>query len=134
MPPLLRPVRRYNRNWRYHKGQRLWVTTDGVVLPPGESSRQGVDGASWCMVWDVDAWERQPRLMRIDTRELEIRESSSTGMSNSGSGIGAVGAERSISTPGQISLQQQQGQGGSVNAQQHQQQHYAQAMQQQLRI
>jgi hypothetical protein len=86
------------------------------------------------MVWDVDAWERQPRLMRIDTRELEIRESSSAGMSNSGSGIGAVGAERSISTPGQISLQQQQGQGGSVNAQQHQQQHYAQAMQQQLRI
>jgi hypothetical protein len=85
------------------------------------------------MVWDVDAWERQPRMMRIDTRELESREitSSSAGMSNSGSGIGAVGAERSISTAGQILLQQQQGQGGSVTAQQ---QHYVQSMQQQLRI
>lgn len=132
----------YNRGWRYHKAQRLWITTDGVVIPPGEASRQ-IEGATWCMIWDVDAWERQPRLMRIDVKDLELREitnAPSSGLSNSGSGMGAVGAERGISTgQGQISLQQQQqqqGQSGPSNAQQQQQQQqYAQAMQQQhLRI
>jgi len=68
-------------------------------------------------------------------RDLEIRErsSASTGLSNAGSGIGAVGAERGISGPGQMSLQQQQqGQGGAVNVQQ--KQPYAQSMQQHLRV
>ncbi|PVF95023.1 hypothetical protein CPB86DRAFT_764737 [Serendipita vermifera] len=116
----------YNRGWRYHKGQRLWVTTEGTVPPP-DAQRQSVEGGIWCTVWDVEAWERQTRMMRIDLRELENREPT-TNIPNT---VGSIGGERS-----QLGASSQMLPQGSLSQQQQQQQqqHYSQASQQHLRM
>lgn len=81
-------LHRYNRNWRYHKTLRLWITQDVTVPPPSSVSGSGpsgqdpsrpsqtpaADGGQWCTVWDVEAWERQPRMIRLDLSQLESRE------------------------------------------------------------
>ncbi|KAG8798303.1 hypothetical protein FRC17_007514 [Serendipita sp. 399] len=73
----------YNRGWKYHKAQRLWINMEPVQA---ESLRQSGMEGTLCTIWDVEAWERQPRMLRIDLRELENRDSkvpgSNVGVSN----------------------------------------------------
>ncbi|CAG7852124.1 SubName: Full=Related to CDC36-transcription factor {ECO:0000313/EMBL:CCA70388.1} [Serendipita indica DSM 11827] len=107
----------YNRKWRYHKTQRLWIHMDGVNP---ESLRPGAEPALFT-IWDVEAWERQPRMLRFDVRELENRDQANAASNPSAQ---SNAAERPT-------------QGGPIGIQQAaaaQRQQFAQPMQQHLRV
>ncbi|KAG8835031.1 hypothetical protein FRC18_001149 [Serendipita sp. 400] len=118
----------YNRGWRYHKTQRLWIN-----MEPGQPDnlrQSGMDG-TLCTVWDVEAWERQPRMLRIDLRDLENRDSKTT----SGSSISVSNAVERTQQPASGALGQQP---ASMGIHQHpsttQAQQFVQPIQSHLRI
>lgn len=149
--------------------QRIWITTD--LTSSANSSQQpnpnngsnnaaslsnlnlgmSADGSSLCTVWDVDTWERQTRMMRIDVRDLENRDAAgannvaaagSGGLTTMGSGgnVGPMGVGQGSAVGAVGDRSQGQGLGlgqQSLSGQGHAQaqaQAYQQQQQQQLRV
>lgn len=127
--------------------QRIWITMDSPQQPNQQQQQaalNAVDGSSICTVWDVDTWERQTRMMRIDMRDLENRDppvgsaaataaaAAAAGVvGNANLGVGAVG-DRTQSVVAGLASQQQQQQ-GQLGAQAQGQVYQQQQQQQQLR-
>ena len=109
--------------------QRIWITTD--LTSSANSSQQqpnpnngsnnaaslsnlnlgmSADGSSLCTVWDVETWERQTRMMRIDVRDLENRDVA--GANNVVAGSGGLTTMGSAGNVGPMGV----GQGNAVGA------------------
>ncbi|KAJ3829331.1 NOT2 family protein [Lentinula raphanica] len=58
----------FNRNWRFHKEFRLWLTKEGVAIPsakvPGGESGQYT-------YWDPENWSKERKEMTVIYTELE---------------------------------------------------------------
>jgi hypothetical protein len=68
------------------------------------------DGSSLCTVWDVETWERQTRMMRIDVRDLENRDAA--GVNNVAAGSGGLTTMGNAGNVGPMGV----GQGNAVGA------------------
>jgi len=59
------PAYRYEREWRYHKELRTWITKG----PEQQLSSEG----ELFTIWDVEAWERVHRPFKFNFADLEER-------------------------------------------------------------
>ncbi|TFL01753.1 hypothetical protein BDV98DRAFT_567476 [Pterulicium gracile] len=63
----------FNRNWRYHKEHRVWLTKDTTTatakIPGGEQGSY--------IVWDPETWTRERKELTVVYTELEDRSPSS---------------------------------------------------------
>lgn len=59
---------RFNRNWRYHKEMRLWLTKE-QGLPVSQKIHGGEQGAY--TYWDPDNWEKARKEMTVVYSDLE---------------------------------------------------------------
>lgn len=57
---------RYEREWRYHKELRLWITK-------GPEQQQPSSEGELFTIWDVEAWERVHRPFKFNFADLEER-------------------------------------------------------------
>ena len=66
LPPA--PPRRFNRNWRYHKDLRVWLTKESGTAPSQKvaGGEQGV-----YTFWDPDGWAKERKEMTVLYAELE---------------------------------------------------------------
>jgi CCR4-NOT transcription complex subunit 2 len=60
--------RRWNRNWRYHKDLRLWITKESGTAPSAKvpGGEQGL-----YTIWDADNWTKEHKEMSVLYAELE---------------------------------------------------------------
>ncbi|KAJ7163089.1 NOT2 family protein [Mycena filopes] len=107
----------WNRNWRYHKDLRLWITKESGTAPSAKvpGGEQGL-----YTIWDADAWGKEHKEMSVLYAELEEKNVPAF---VAGPGLVPVGAGAAGS--------QGQGQGQTVQQQQQQQQQTQQQQQQQ---
>ncbi|KAJ7719932.1 hypothetical protein B0H16DRAFT_1739111 [Mycena metata] len=91
---------RWNRNWRYHKDLRLWITKESGTAPSAKvpGGEQGL-----YTIWDADAWAKEHKEMSVLYAELEEKSSPAF---VGGPGLVLVGAQNN--TQGQL--------GGNANA------------------
>lgn len=92
---------RYNRNWRYHKDLRLWLTKES-----GTSPSQKVAGGEHgtYTFWDPDGWGKERKDMTVLYSDLEEKNAP----------VFAPGAALTLNGPAGA---QQQGQAGVIGAQ-----------------
>ncbi|EIM86148.1 uncharacterized protein STEHIDRAFT_80361 [Stereum hirsutum FP-91666 SS1] len=92
----------YNRNWRYHKDLRLWLTKES-----GTSPSQKVAGGEHgtYTFWDPDGWGKERKDMTVLYSDLEEKNAP----------VFAPGAALTLNGP--AGAQQQQGQAGVIGAQ-----------------
>jgi CCR4-NOT transcription complex subunit 2 len=60
--------RRWNRGWRWHKEQRLWLTKEG--MPAAHAKTAGGEAGAF-VVWDADAWAKDVRELSVLYADLE---------------------------------------------------------------
>ncbi|KAI9024253.1 hypothetical protein DFJ74DRAFT_756245 [Hyaloraphidium curvatum] len=75
----------YNRNWRFHKELRMWITRDEGAGQRGQGFERGVYA-----VWVPERWERERREMLVRYEDLEER-GTGVGVGVGGVGVGAIG-------------------------------------------
>ncbi|KAF8208521.1 hypothetical protein K438DRAFT_276083 [Mycena galopus ATCC 62051] len=58
----------WNRNWRYHKEMRLWITKESGTAPSAKvpGGEQGL-----YTIWDADSWGKEHKEMSVLYAELE---------------------------------------------------------------
>ena len=61
-------LRRFNRNWRYHKELRIWITKENNTqpsqkVPGGEQGRYAF--------WDPEVWEKGQKELTVLYSDLE---------------------------------------------------------------
>jgi len=56
---------RHNRNWRWHKKLKLWLTKDGEMVP--QPIGPGIE-RGYYVVWDPNTWRKE----RVSLRYLAI--------------------------------------------------------------
>ncbi|KAJ6466309.1 hypothetical protein C8R45DRAFT_485452 [Mycena sanguinolenta] len=58
----------WNRNWRYHKEMRLWITKESGTAPSAKvpGGEQGL-----YTIWDADSWGKEHKEMNVLYAELE---------------------------------------------------------------
>ncbi len=59
---------RYNRNWRYHKELRLWITKESGMAP-SQKVQGGEQGQYTC--WDPENWAKERKEMTVMYADLE---------------------------------------------------------------
>lgn len=121
-PPYMSPTCRFNRNWRYHKEMRLWITKE-----TGTSPSQKVPGGErgTYSFWDPENWEKSRKEMTVIYSDLEEKsqpvfvQSQTLQIATPGSAaaVAAVAAAQAQSAVGQQQGQQapqpQQAQAGA---------------------
>ncbi|KAJ7037799.1 NOT2 family protein [Mycena alexandri] len=62
----------WNRNWRYHKDLRLWITKESGTAPSAKvpGGEQGL-----YTIWDAEAWGKEHKEMSVLYAELEEKNS-----------------------------------------------------------
>merc|ERR1719445_1697043 len=90
----------YNRDWRYHKEERVWITrAPGMV--PLEKADHFERGTYY--FFDVNSWRKVPKEFHLDYAKLEDRPSLPTSLTAGGgppgSGTGQPGSQ-SVGGPG----------------------------------
>ena len=60
--------RRYNRNWRYHKDLRLWLTKESGTTP-SQKVAGGEQGTY--TFWDPENWGKERKTMTVLYADLE---------------------------------------------------------------
>lgn len=103
----------YNRDWRYHKEDRVWITR-APGMPPSEKTSTYERGTYY--FFDVTNWRKVPKEFHLDYDKLEDRPSLPTNLSGAGAGHpGSVGvhpmqgppsASSSPAPPGIVGLPQ----------------------------
>lgn len=65
---LCSPRCRWNRNWRFHKKLRLWVTKELHATPS-----QKIPGGEMGMYtyWDPEVWQKERKQMTVEYKDLE---------------------------------------------------------------
>ncbi|KAK7048043.1 NOT2 family protein [Favolaschia claudopus] len=58
----------WNRNWRYHKDLRLWITKESGTAPSTKvhGGEQGL-----YTIWDADSWQKEHKEMNVIYADLE---------------------------------------------------------------
>jgi CCR4-NOT transcription complex subunit 2 len=97
------PLRRYNRNWRYHKNYRLWLTKETGTAA---SRKDAAHEEGLYTFFDPENWEKLKKDAVIQYDQLEERPAlsgvgASIGVPNVGApvvgipqGVGATGVPR----------------------------------------
>lgn len=82
----------YNRDWRYHKEERVWITR-APGMAPSEKTATYERGTYY--FFDVNSWRKVPKEFHLDYDKLEDRPSLPSsltgGPSPSGVSVGGVG-------------------------------------------
>merc|ERR1719480_448758 len=91
----------YNRDWRYHKEDRVWITrAPGMV--PLEKADHFERGTYY--FFDVNSWRKVPKEFHLDYDKLEERpslpSSLQAGPSPGVAGVGGPGSQSSVGGPG----------------------------------
>ena len=60
---------RYNRGWRYHKDERLWITRAPGMKPTKQEEDRYEEG-TYCY-FDVNAWRKAHKEFRVEYAKLE---------------------------------------------------------------
>lgn len=87
----------YNRDWRYHKEDRVWITRAPGMLPSEKTS--SYERGTYYF-FDVNSWRKVPKEFHLDYDKLEDRPSlpaSLTGAQHSG--VGGPTAPSSAGSP-----------------------------------
>ncbi|KAJ7164773.1 NOT2 family protein [Mycena crocata] len=97
----------WNRNWRYHKDLRLWITKESGTAPSAKvpGGEQGL-----YTVWDADSWGKEHKEMSVLYAELEEKNVPAF---VAGPGLVPVG-QQGAQAPSQQQQQQQRGFGVGV--------------------
>jgi len=125
----------WNRNWRYHKDLRVWLTKETGTSP---SQKQPGGELGMFTIWDSENWEKTRKRVQVSYSDLEEKTNPAFpagagigGMGGMGSGMsgnvvgGAVGGV--VGGLGQTPSGGQQGQGnGAPGSGQSQQQNQSQ--------
>jgi len=67
----------YNRDWRYHKEDRVWITR-APGMPPSEKTQSYERGTYY--FFDVGSWRKVPKEFHLDYDKLEDRPSLPTNL------------------------------------------------------
>jgi len=59
---------RWNRNWRWHKELRIWITKETGTIPSQKVS--GGEQGSYT-IWDPENWTKEPKEMAVLYADLE---------------------------------------------------------------
>ena len=102
-------VSRWNRNWRYHKELRLWITKE-TGMTPSQKVPGGEQGSY--TVWDSDNWAKERREMAVLYADLEEKNQAVFVQ-----GPGLVLAQSGPQAAGQQSQQQAHSQGQAAPGQ-----------------
>lgn len=73
----------YNRDWRYHKEDRVWITR-APGMPPSEKTSTYERGTYY--FFDVTNWRKVPKEFHLDYDKLEDRPSLPTNLSGASGG------------------------------------------------
>ncbi|KAH9480383.1 General negative regulator of transcription subunit 2 [Psilocybe cubensis] len=60
----------WNRNWRYHKGLRLWITKETGTSPSQKVQGGGGEQGSYT-IWEPENWAKEPRNLTVLYSDLE---------------------------------------------------------------
>jgi len=100
----------WNRNWRYHKDLRLWITKESGTAPSAKvpGGEQGL-----YTIWDADSWGKEHKEMSVLYAELEEKNVPAFVQ---GPGLVPVSqaAQAAAGGPPQQQQQQQRGFGGAM--------------------
>lgn len=64
------PLPRWNRNWRYHKDLRLWITKESGTSP-SQKVQGGVGEQGQYTFWDPENWAKERKDMTVLYADLE---------------------------------------------------------------
>merc|ERR1719228_3263924 len=113
----------YNRDWRYHKEERVWITR-APGMAPSEKTATYERGTYY--FFDVNVWKKVPKEFHLDYDKLEDRPSLPSNLAGAGGGAGGsqstVGGHHPVSgspqplVPSQVSAPGVSGQSNNVNA------------------
>ena len=79
------------RKWRFHKGEKMWVTRDETYNSPVEVER-GVSESGFYVWWDWKSWKKVRRQYVLRYEDLDDRANRS-GNANAAAGLGVgIGA------------------------------------------
>merc|ERR1712223_2022906 len=73
----------YNRDWRYHKEDRVWITR-APGMPPSEKTQSYERGTYY--FFDVGSWRKVPKEFHLDYDKLEDRPSLPTNLAATAQG------------------------------------------------
>merc|ERR1719228_975058 len=77
----------YNRDWRYHKEERVWITR-APGMAPSEKTTSYERGTYF--FFDVNSWRKSPKDFHLDYDKLEDRPSLPTNLSGQHGGVPAT--------------------------------------------
>jgi len=77
----------YNRDWRYHKEDRVWITR-APGMPPSEKTAAYERGTYY--FFDVNSWRKVPKEFHLDYDKLEDRPSLPTNLTGQHGGVAAT--------------------------------------------
>lgn len=77
----------YNRDWRYHKEDRVWITR-APGMPPSEKTAAYERGTYY--FFDVNSWRKVPKEFHLAYDKLEDRPSLPTNLSGQHGGVPAT--------------------------------------------
>ncbi|KAJ7210663.1 hypothetical protein B0H12DRAFT_407544 [Mycena haematopus] len=91
----------WNRNWRYHKEMRLWITKESGTAPSAKvpGGEQGL-----YTIWDADSWGKEHKEMNVLYAELEEKNQPAFAQ-----GPGLVPVSQAAAQAGPPPQQQQRG-------------------------
>merc|ERR1719312_1775189 len=75
----------YNRDWRYHKEERVWITR-APGMAPSEKTATYERGTYY--FFDVNSWRKVPKEFHLDYDKLEDRPSLPSNLAGAGGGAG----------------------------------------------
>jgi len=78
----------HNRDWRYHKEERLWITR-APGMTPTEKTQTYERGTYY--FFDVSSWRKVPKEFHLDYDKLEDRPSLQTSLTGAGPSPGPSG-------------------------------------------
>lgn len=95
---------RWNRNWRYHKDLRLWITKESGTTP-SQKVHGGESGQY--TYWDPENWVRERKDMTV--HYLDLEEKANPAFVNGPTLVLAAPSQGQVTgTPGPQQQQQQQ--------------------------
>lgn len=72
-------VNRYNRDWRYHKEERVWITRAPGMEPLAKTNTYE---RGTYFFFDVHNWRKVPKEFYLEYNKLEERPQLPDGLSN----------------------------------------------------
>jgi len=75
----------YNRDWRYHKDERVWITRAHGMMP---SEKTATYERGTYYFFDVNLWKKVPKEFHLDYDKLEDRPSLPSNLAGAGGGAG----------------------------------------------